>query len=146
MKKQIQCVNIFLLVFLLLLLISCVVDEKNGDATNEDYSYSLQDISQYKEPEKLATLIEDGEPEHVLIDVRTPSEHSEGHIPTAVNIPLSEIEAQIPDIPPTCLTIVYCRSGGRSKRAAEVLLKAGFEYVVDFGGIYRWTGEVIKSE
>ena len=99
-------------------------------------------IQRYEDPAELAALIETGSPEHVLIDVRTPAEYSGGFIPTAVNIPVDTIAADLPDIPKDRLVVVYCRSGNRSSRAAGALRDLGYTRVVDFGGIMRWQGEL----
>src|SRR6056297_610415 len=105
-----------------------------------------QDPNEYEDPKGLAELIKSGEPEYLLVDVRTPGEYNSGHIPTAVNIPVSEIEAQPPEVSKQELVVVYCRSGSRSSRAAGILESLGYTQVVDFGGIYRWEGELIKRE
>lgn len=100
----------------------------------------------YTQPEMLAELIESGEPDYQLVDVRTAGEYAGGHIPSAVNIPVSAIEQQPPDVPKGRLVIVYCRSGARSSSAAGILKSLGYTRVVDFGGIYRWEGELIRGE
>ena len=72
----------------------------------------------------------------VLIDVRTESEYEDSHIDGSVNIPLNEIETISYD--KNTVIIVYCRSGGRSKTAAETLIENGYTNVYDFGGISNW--------
>lgn len=98
----------------------------------------------YTTTEGLQKLIKDKAPPYILVDVRTPEEFRGGAIPTAVNIPVD----QITDKPPTqdkgALIIVYCRSGSRSAMAASMLKRSGYTNVVDFGGIGRWKGEVVK--
>ncbi|MFW5710830.1 MAG: rhodanese-like domain-containing protein [Spirochaetota bacterium] len=54
--------------------------------------------------------------------------------------------SQPPDVPKQQLVIVYCRSGSRSNRAAGILESLGYTRVVDFGGIYRWEGELNTGE
>lgn len=100
----------------------------------------------YTQTEILEELIESGEPDYQLVDVRTAGEYAGGHIPSAVNIPVSAIEQQPPDVPKDRLVIVYCRSGARSSRAAGILKSLGYANVVDFGGIYRWEGDLIRGE
>jgi len=107
---------------------------KEADAAAEEAGYSS--------PEQLKELIDEQSVPHVLIDVRTPQEFDQGHIPTAVNIPVDEIGADPPDVPKDQLIIVYCRSGNRSARAARILEDAGFTEVVDFGGINRWPYDI----
>ena len=82
----------------------------------------------------------------VILDVRTPEEYKEGHIPDAILIPdysITELAPQqLPD--KDKLILVYCRSGNRSKKASELLLKMGYTNVKDFGGIIDWPYEVVK--
>ena len=95
--------------------------------------------------EKAKEMMENLE-EYVLLDVRSEEEFSEGHIPGAIVIPHSEIseraEAELPekDIP----VFVYCRSGNRSKIAAEALASLGYSEIYEFGGIRDWPYEIEK--
>ena len=83
---------------------------------------------------------------YVILDVRTPEEYKSGHIPGAVNIPNETIGAEeIPELPDKSqLLLVYCRSGRRSKEAAEKLVALGYTNVVEFGGILDYKGEIEK--
>ena len=88
------------------------------------------------------------ETDYVILDVRTPEEFAAGHIPNAINIPnetigASEISA-LPD--KDQLILVYCRSGRRSKEAAQKLVSLGYTSIVEFGGILDWTGETVSGE
>jgi rhodanese-related sulfurtransferase len=103
------------------------------------------DIATYRDPDALARLIAEGEPVHFLVDVRTPEEYAEGHIPTAINIPVKEIGERPPTGDKGALIIVYCASGGRSARAKARLESLGYTRVVDFGGIFRWMGETVSD-
>lgn len=82
----------------------------------------------------------------VILDVRTPEEYNEGHIPNAVLIPDYNISQLAPQQLPDKdkLILVYCRSGNRSKKATELLLKMGYTNVKDFGGIIDWKYEIVK--
>jgi rhodanese-related sulfurtransferase len=84
------------------------------------------------------------EKDYIILDVRRPDEFAEGHIPGAINIPNEEIgTAEIPELPDKAqLILVYCRSGRRSKEAAEKLVKLGYTNIVEFGGILDWKGEI----
>ena len=84
---------------------------------------------------------------HVTVDVRTLKEYEEGHIPDAVCIPLEEIGDQMPEELPDRdqVILVYCRSGNRSKQAAEKLVKLGYTEVYEFGGINDWPYETVKG-
>jgi phage shock protein E len=75
-----------------------------------------------------------------LLDVRSPGEFAEGHLAGAVNVPVQELEATLASLPTdrNRQIVVYCRSGMRSSRARNVLLKAGFSKVDDLGGMSNW--------
>lgn len=84
------------------------------------------------------------EKNYIILDVRRPDEYAEGHIPGAINLANEEIgRAEISSLPDKeQLILVYCRSGRRSKEAAEKLAKLGYTNVVEFGGILDWKGEI----
>lgn len=81
---------------------------------------------------------------YILLDVRRADEFEAGHIPGAVNIPNEEIGTEeIPSLPDKAQTIyIYCRSGNRSKQAADKLLALGYTNLIEFGGIIDYTGEL----
>ena len=83
---------------------------------------------------------------YIILDVRTAEEYNEGHIPGAINLPNESIgTSEISELPvKDQLILVYCRSGRRSKEAAEKLVKLGYTNVVEFGGIIDWSGEIAK--
>ena len=97
--------------------------------------------------EEAATMMEE-ESSYIILDVRTAEEYSEKHIPGAINIPNETIGTEdIPELPDKeQLILVYCRSGNRSKQAAEKLVKLGYTNIVEFGGINDWTGETVSGE
>jgi len=79
----------------------------------------------------------------ILLDVRTPDEYREGHIPSSQNIPLQTIEkvkSAIKD--PATPLFVYCYSGSRSAQATAVLKRMGYTHVKNIGGIAGYTGRV----
>ncbi|BBF45223.1 rhodanese domain protein [Lachnospiraceae bacterium KM106-2] len=80
----------------------------------------------------------------VIVDVRSASEYEAGFIPGAINVALESIGAECPkELPDRDQEIlVYCRSGVRSKMAAEKLANLGYSNVYEFGGIINWDGEV----
>ena len=86
------------------------------------------------------------ESDYIILDVRTPEEFKERHIPDAVNVPNETIGTEdIPQLPDKeQLIMVYCRSGNRSKQASEKLVKLGYSKVVEFGGINDWPGETVS--
>ena len=95
-----------------------------------------------------AVAIMEEEKNYIILDVRTVAEFNEKHIPGAINIPNETIATDtIPELPDKeQLILVYCRSGNRSKQAAEKLVKLGYTNFVEFGGINDWTGETETNE
>ena len=93
-----------------------------------------------------AKAIMDSESGYIIIDARTQSEYDEGHIPGAILIPEYEIadRAEKELLDKDQLILVYCRSGRRSKIAAEELVKLGYTNVKEFGGIIDWEYETVK--
>lgn len=82
-------------------------------------------------------------PGAVLLDVRTPQEYRDGHIPGSKNVPLQSLDAagSVParkDAP----LFVYCRSGARSSQAVKLLARMGYGSVKNIGGIAAYTGKV----
>ena len=79
----------------------------------------------------------------VLLDVRTPQEYAEGHIPGGRNLPLQNIDkaAVLIDNKDTPL-FAHCLSGGRSRQAAAVLKQMGYTNVTNIGGIADYRGKV----
>ena len=112
--------------------VGCVSD--GGSATYEQISGAE------------AKALMDSESGYIIIDARTQSEYDEGHIPGAILIPEYEIadraEKELSD--KKQLILVYCRSGRRSKIAAEELVKLGYINVKEFGGIIDWEYEIVK--
>ena len=84
---------------------------------------------------------------YIILDVRSEQEYAAGHIPDAILIPNETIGSDaIPELPDkNQLILVYCRSGNRSKQAAEKLVRQGYTNIVEFGGVGSWTGELTKD-
>ena len=93
-----------------------------------------------------AKEIMDSASDYIILDVRTDEEFIEGHIPGAILIPDYEITASANTMLPNKdqLILVYCRSGRRSKLAAETLSELGYTNVKEFGGIIDWKYEIEK--
>lgn len=105
--------------------------------TNEIRHVSMDDIVKIMNENK----------NYVIVDVRTPDEYKEGHIPNAINIPnetiINEtIYNKLKD--KNQLILIYCRSGSRSRQAAYKMQKLGYTNLVDFGGIINWKGKIEK--
>ena len=92
------------------------------------------------------TMMEE-ESGYIILDVRTPEEFADKHIPGAINIPNETISTEeIPELPDKDqLILVYCRSGNRSKQASEKLAALGYTNIVEFGGINDWPGETVTG-
>ena len=94
-----------------------------------------------------AIAMMEAESDYIILDVRTPEEFSERHIPGAINVANETIGSEeIPELPDKDqLILVYCRSGNRSKQASEKLVALGYTNIIEFGGINDWPGEVISG-
>ena len=90
-------------------------------------------------------MIEDNK-DALILDVRTAAEYESGHIPNAVNLSNEDIQAGKVDSlkDKSQLIMVYCRSGNRSRQAAQKLAELGYTNVIDFGGIQSWQGDIEK--
>lgn len=125
--------KIVLILLMILLFAGCAQDEE-----------SVQEAVYMNISAEEAKKIMDAEEGYIILDVRTQEEFDQGHIPGAILIPDNEIEAKAE----TVLTdknqqiLVYCRSGRRSKLAAEALVKLGYTNIKEFGGIIDWPYEV----
>ena len=87
------------------------------------------------------------ENDYIILDVRTPEEFAEKHIPDSINIPNETIGTEeTPELPDKeQLILVYCRSGNRSKQASDKLANLGYTNIVEFGGINDWPGETVSG-
>lgn len=93
-----------------------------------------------------AKKIMDNEEGYIILDVREQEEFDTGHIPGAILIPYTEIEQNAEKLLPdkNKQILVYCRSGRRSKIAAENLAMLGYTDIKEFGGINDWNYEIEK--
>jgi phage shock protein E len=75
----------------------------------------------------------------VVIDVRTPQEYETEHANNAINLPLDEIQnGKLPEVAKESFVYLYCRSGNRASQAKALLEQAGFEKVINIGGLNQW--------
>jgi len=140
MKAKVKAYSIIPLLFVLLLCVSaCATKEKNATAsgTHKSYTQISQDVAK-------DMILKDNS--LIIIDVRTKGEYEEGHIPGAVLIPNESIKDRKPELLPDVnqVILVYCRSGNRSKQAAQKLANMGYNKVYEFGGINTWNGKIVK--
>lgn len=96
---------------------------------------------------EVKTFLVDHTPgEFQLLDVRQPKEYQEHHLPGAQLIPLNELEGRLAELDPEVETIVYCRSGVRSRSACQFLRKRGFDKIYNMkGGILAWQGQWVAG-
>ena len=91
-----------------------------------------------KDPATAKTLIQKGA---VVIDVRNPEEYAEGHLPNAVNIPMTEIGKRLAEVDALIggdknrPIVLYCSAGARSAKAQATLVEAGYTLVFNGGGL-----------
>lgn len=78
-----------------------------------------------------------------LVDVRTPGEFAEGHVPGSVNIPLDSIQANLEKFRNKENIVVFCRSGNRSGQAKSILERNGFNNVTN-GGTWQSVKQLVK--
>ena len=118
------------------------VSETGTDVVPETAA-SYTQISQEEAKEMMSA--DDG---HVVVDVRRQDEYDAGHIPGAILIPNESIGTEQPEELPDLsqIILIYCRSGNRSKQAAEKLAAMGYGNIYEFGGINTWTGEIVTED
>ena len=129
------------------LLLGCVGCAPEGSSNSDSADDPIENSATYEQISGAqAKAIMDSESGYIILDVREQDEYDEGHIPGAILIPYGEIadraEKELPD--KDQLILVYCRSGRRSKIAAEELVKLGYTNVKEFGGIIDWKYEIVK--
>lgn len=73
-----------------------------------------------------------------VVDVREADEYEDGHVPGAILVPLSELEARVDDVPSGQPVLVICKSGGRSARACAFLAPLGRDVTNVAGGTLAW--------
>ena len=127
--------------FLFVTILLCLILSACGGETAQGDVFMYEQIT----AETAKQIMDSGE-EHIILDVREQEEFDAGHIPGAILLPYTEIEAKAETTLPDKdqLILVYCRSGRRSKIAAEALVNLGYTNVKEFGGIIDWPYEVVK--
>ena len=126
--------RVFIWILLILLLLTACGQDKGNDQEAVYVNITAQE----------AKKIMDDQEGYILLDVRTQEEYDQGHIPGAIVVPDTEIEARAEEVLPDKdqLILVYCRSGRRSKNAAQILVELGYTNIKEFGGIIDWPYEV----
>ena len=127
--------KLFFLLLAVMLLTACAHTKEN------DQEAAYMNITAEE-----AKAIMDSEEGYIILDARTQEEYDQGHIPGAIVISHEEIAEKAEDVltDKDQLILVYCRSGRRSKIAAEALAELGYTNIREFGGIIDWPYEVEK--
>lgn len=122
---------IFMIVALLLVCVGC--DNKSA-VVNSYEKISMDEAVELMEEEE----------GYIILDVRRDDEFAAGHIPNAINVPNEIIgDGEIAELPDKDqMILVYCRSGNRSKQAAQKLVDLGYTNIIEFGGIISWEGDI----
>ncbi len=129
--------------------------EQNGGGKSSDLEKPMRSADLTKEVPmtfKMVTMEEglrlaEQNSGSIIVDVRRSDEYKAGHIPGAVLLTMEKITEEtagkvLPD--KEQMILVYCRSGRRSKMAAQALLNLGYTNLVEFGGILDYKGKLEK--
>ena len=111
------------------------------EACMTDALQSLRRIA----PSELQMMLADteGGAPLMLVDVREPREFAAGHLPGAINMPMSELDRRLAELPAGSTAVFMCRSGGRSLRACGQALRGGTVTPLQLeGGLLAWAAEV----
>ena len=133
------------IILMLLMLVGCGAEEQPKEqetAAEDEQNEGYHQISQEEAMDMMEAA--DG---HIVVDVRRQDEYDAGHIPGAILIPNESIGTEQPEELPdqNQIILIYCRSGNRSKQAAEKLAAMGYANIYEFGGINTWTGEIVTE-
>lgn len=120
--------RILSLVVLAIVTIFAVAACDSEDASSDPGAYTVDGA-------EAVEMIESGE--RTVIDVRSPGEYAEARVVGAVNIDVdgADFSDRIEELDPDDPYLVYCRSGNRSARAAELMEQAGIKDIADAGGL-----------
>lgn len=140
MNKKIKAINKIILISVVIftgILSGC----SNINNSAEVKKVNFSDITAEEAKKRL-----DSEKEIILIDVRTKEEYDTGHIKGSILIPVDNLkeEAAKTLTDKEAVIFVYCRSGNRSKTAANILGDLGYKKVYNLGGIINWPYEIVK--
>ena len=164
MDNKLYLISIIIIIFVFLCSViigGCKIQAEAED--NEKGTAQIDEVSEDKSAraeEKAICEVNDisaeevyeiisGNKGYIILDVRTPDEFKKGHIEGAVLIPVSELDNRLGELPKDKPIITYCRTGIRSRKAANVLVENGFTRIYDMGGILDWEGKgypVIEEE
>ena len=135
------------LIFIILAMMLLTACGQNSGNTSATETKSPKEAVYMNITAEEAKAIMDSEKGYIILDVREQDEYDAGHIPGAILIPYDEIMEKAEGIltDKDQLILVYCRSGRRSKIAADDLVKLGYTNIVEFGGIISWPGQIVTD-
>ena len=128
-----------ILLLCVLLLSACGQGQSGNPTTTQKTEAVYMNITAQE-----AKQIMDTQTGYVILDTREQYEYDESHIPGAVLLPYDQVEEKAEGMLPDKdqLILVYCRSGRRSKIAAESLVALGYTNIREFGGIIDWPYDI----
>ena len=126
LRRPIVQIGILVAVAIVIFLIASMGGEQSSNAGTLPASVSVDEAHQ---------MYTDGT---FVLDVRTPEEWNEFHVPNTTLIPLDELTARVNELPKDQPILVVCRSGNRSQAGRDILLQAGFDATSMDGGLNAW--------
>ena len=126
LRRPIVQIGILVAVAIVIFLIASMGGEQSSNAGTLPASVSVDEAHQ---------MYTDGT---FVLDVRTPEEWNEFHVPNTTLIPLDELTARVNELPKDQPILVVCRSGNRSQTGRDILLQAGFNAISMDGGLNAW--------
>lgn len=130
------------LAMFILFFAGCTSTSTSQSSTSDQQKPAVKNIQQ----DEFLNLIKD--PNTFVIDVRTPGEVAEGYISGTkyfIDFNSGNFTAEIQKLDKSKSYILYCRSGGRSSKAASIMINNGFQQVYNLsGGVMNWSGELVK--
>ena len=124
-------------VFLAVALVSCGTGQSSGISSGEKLTQTAQNLLVREVSVDQAYQLY--QEKIAFLDVRTPEEWNDAHVPGSTLLPLEDLEERVNELPQDLELVVYCRSGNRSAEAARILLEAGFSDVYSMdGGLNDW--------
>ena len=130
-----------------ILLTGCGDSKEAPLATNQDGNASSARSQFVNMKASEAAKILKNNPEAVVLDIRTPKEYAEGHIPDAINIDYKadSFESELEKLDRDTTYLMHCRSGRRSANSLKIFEKLGFRHVIHMdNGILGWQEDLVK--
>ena len=122
--------RILFILVLAIFLVACSNDEQSA---NTYETIGLDEVLTYEQQG------------YTIVDIREKDEFEAGHIPTAINVPLSQIQTgDFGELTKEAKYIIICRSGNRSQTASEHLVEQNFNIVNVNDGMANWNGDITK--